>query len=139
MTRAGNRNEKKWIRAAQMYAEGCPVSEIAETVKTSQSTIRSWIRNPDFAEFADEIRTEYYQQFFGNVAVLAQEALMKTVEVMRSKKANYKTVLSAAFKIIDINDRAAKDRLLVKEQLYSLANKDQLGELFEIMEDAKFS
>ncbi len=131
-----NRINKKWVRAAQLYAEGCPVSEIAETVKTSQTTIRNWIRNPEFAEFADEIRSEYYQQFFGHVAVLADEALQKMVEIMRSKKVPSKTVLMAVFKILDINERAAKDRLLVKEQLYNLTNKEHMAEMFEVMDNA---
>ena len=139
MRKVNRKADRKWVLAAQLYAEGNPISEIAENCKTSQSTIRNWIRNPDFVEFADEIRTEYYQQFFGHVATLAEEALQKTAEIMRSKKVPSKTALSAAFKIIDVNERAAKDRLLVKEQLYSLTNKEQLSELFEIMEDAQFN
>ena len=133
------RNPKKYLEAARLYAEGERVRYIYKRLNLSHECVYGWLRDPEFIELADEIRSEYYREFFGKLAILAEEALQKTAEIMRNKKAHPNTVLSAAFKIMEINERAAKDRLLVKEQLYSLTNKEQLSELFEIMEDAKFN
>jgi transposase len=132
------RTPKKYLEAARMYAEGEQVRYIRRFLGVSHETIYRWLRDPEFVELADDLRSEYYHEFFGKVAVLAEEALQKTVEIMRSKKAHPNTVLSAALKIMDINERAAKDRLLVKEQLYSLTNKERLAELSELIEDEKY-
>ncbi len=122
-----------------MYAEGEQVRYIRKFLGVSHETIYRWLRDPEFIELADEIRSEYYREFFGKVAVEAENALRKIVEVMHSKKSSARDTLTAAFKILDINERAAKDRMLVKEYLYAENNQSKLEELEAIIKDAKYN
>lgn len=118
-------DNNKMERAAQLWAQGMSLAEIASKLKVARSTAYRWKLNPIFATLVSDHRYQAMSRCFDKCVDLQEQAIGTLGNLLRAKSPHIR--LKAAQTITDMNyryfiDKQASDEIIkLEEQILRLS------------------